>query len=195
MHKVRFYFFTVVMVIYLGYPALMIYQQEQILWRGTAYRLKLEPVDPYDAFRGRYLSLRFNSPSLAAPAGLTDDQKIYVTISSDSLGYARFERILTARPGRGDYIQTTATYVDQGKAQFIVPESLNYYFLNEKTAPLAEAAYQELVGSQPADSSGIRPIRAFARVRVLNGSVRIQELYFDGKPLREYLEIKSKSKK
>ena len=44
----------------LAYPTYLIYEQENILASGTIYKFPLAPVDPYDAFRGKYLALSYH---------------------------------------------------------------------------------------------------------------------------------------
>lgn len=43
----------------LAVPASMIVQRETVLTQGRVYKFKTAPVDPVDAFRGRYVALRF----------------------------------------------------------------------------------------------------------------------------------------
>jgi len=49
----RFLLFGISMLVLLAYPAYMVYEQETVLAKGTLYKFRLAPVDPYDAFRGR----------------------------------------------------------------------------------------------------------------------------------------------
>jgi hypothetical protein len=173
--------FALVMLLYLAYPYYLIHQQEQILEEGAVFRLPLQPVDPIDAFRGRYLSLNYEAPTLPAPQGLESGQTIYVTLRRDSLGYAYFDQVFLEAPQGQPYIETTG-YPVNGEVSVDIPENLWRYYLNEKLAPAAEEAYFELV-----QSGDRREIRAYAQVRVLNGEVRIEEVFLEGEPLRAYL--------
>jgi hypothetical protein len=173
--------FALVMLLYLAYPYYLIHQQEQILEEGVVFSLPLQPVDPIDAFRGRYLSLNYEAPTLPAPQGLESGQTIYVTLRRDSLGYAYFDQVFLEAPQGQPYIETTG-YPVNGEVSVDIPENLWRYYLNEKLAPAAEEAYFELV-----QSGDRREIRAYAQVRVLNGEVRIEEVFLEGEPLRAYL--------
>ena len=46
-------------LVQLAVPLSMIVQKEIVHGEGTELRLRLQPVDPADPFRGRYLALRF----------------------------------------------------------------------------------------------------------------------------------------
>jgi len=176
--------FALVMVLYLAYPYYLIYQQEAILEQGTPYRLKLRPVDPVDAFRGRYLALNYNLPFFAKPEALEQGQRVFLPVEEDSLGYTYFPELLLSPPSDGDYLKSEATYFTDDSVMVSTPENLQRYYLNEQTAPLAEAAVQELA----TQLDGSTEVRAYALVRVRKGEVRIEQLFFDGMPLREYLE-------
>ena len=45
-------------------PLSMIFRSERVLSGGQAFKFKTAPVDPVDAFRGRYIALNFD---VAAP--------------------------------------------------------------------------------------------------------------------------------
>lgn len=182
MNAYRIIGFSLVMLLYLGYPYYLIHQQEQILEEGVVFRLPLQPVDPIDAFRGRYLSLNYEVPLLSAPKELEAGETIYITFREDSLGYAHFDEVFTDPPPTQPYIETSG-YPVEGEVSINIPENLRRYYLNENLAPAAEEAYARLV--QPGNE---RPnISAYAQIRVLNGAVRIEEVYLEGEPIRDYL--------
>ena len=52
-------FFGLLCVAQLGVILFQIVNYERILKEGEVFYFKVLPLDPYDAFRGRYVSLRF----------------------------------------------------------------------------------------------------------------------------------------
>ena len=49
--------FVTVAFLQLLIPIQMITSRERILDKGTLYKFRTRPVDPYDAFRGKYVAL------------------------------------------------------------------------------------------------------------------------------------------
>lgn len=174
------------MALYLAYPGWLIYQQERVLTQGTAYNFPLEPVDPADAFRGRFLALNYRRQALPAPEGITTGGPIYLPIATDSQGFARFTGVLAEAPATGDYLQATAGYVDSNRVFPQLPEHLLRFYLNEENAPLAEQRFNELMAAQAETTPD--SIRAYARLRIRHGQALIEQLYFEDRPLREYLK-------
>ncbi len=180
--------FSLVMLLYLAYPWYLIQRQERILEQGEAFRFELQPVDPVDAFRGRYLALRYELPEFRPPPGLREDQTVYLSIRQDDRGYAHFDRVLTGPPTEGPYLRTRVAYISGDQLYVALPDNMDRFYLNEQTAPLAEVALQELLSLPPEVDTAVP---AYAVVRILDGQARIEQLFFDGLPLLEYLEGKS----
>jgi len=176
------------MLLYLVYPAYLIQRQEGILERGEAFRFELQPVDPVDVFRGRYLDLYYELPEFEPPPDVREGQAIYLGIRTDERGYAYFDRLLTAPPAEGAYLRTRVSYLGPDLLYYELPDNMVRYYLNERTAPLAEAALAELLANPPETDT---TVPAYALVRVLDGQARIEQLYFDGLPLLEYLKRES----
>ena len=57
--KVRFALFVIVALVQLAVAGNSIVQSELALRSGEAIRFQIQPVDPVDAFRGRYVAIRF----------------------------------------------------------------------------------------------------------------------------------------
>ncbi|MCG8571283.1 MAG: GDYXXLXY domain-containing protein, partial [Spirochaetes bacterium] len=56
--KVKIIAFIILAIIQLAVPVNMIIQSEKALTLGDEFKIKVIPIDPYDIFRGRYLTLR-----------------------------------------------------------------------------------------------------------------------------------------
>jgi uncharacterized membrane-anchored protein len=127
-------------------PAQMIQEQEAILAKGKVYKFKTAPVDPYDAFRGKYIYLNFDNSriSVANPKKYNNNDDVYL-ILKDSAGYALIEAISKSEPKSGDYVKAIVSYVDTyNNNHFISIEyPFNRFYMNEYKAQSAEKVYIE----------------------------------------------------
>ncbi len=58
-NKKGFILFCLVALVQVSIPLSMIYRSEKTLENGKVFLFKTAPVDPYDAFRGKYVQLGF----------------------------------------------------------------------------------------------------------------------------------------
>ncbi len=186
MKLVRNIAFGAVMLLYLWFPFSMIADQQRILKRGEVFRFRPQPVDPYDAFRGRYIVLQFMDQSIHFPNAQDTfqyDDKIYVSLEKDSLGFIYFSNPSLKKPDTQNYLKTTVQHTSKDQVSVDIPENLGRYYLNEKLAPLAEKKYRELLNNRESNE-----VNVYLDARVLDGEVLIEELYFEGVPVGEYLK-------
>lgn len=171
-------------VVQLAVPGYMIFEQQQILSHGEVYKFKTQPIDPYDPFRGRYVTLTYNINANPIPTEQTFQRGdwAYALLSVDSEGYAMFTKLVADEPNAGqDYITVEVSWGGQDRGHYVdVP--FNRYYASEETAPNIERAVwrRETVDD------------VYAEVSVLDGKATLKELYVDGLPIREYLETQTK---
>lgn len=114
--------FGVLGVAQLGLCALLIGRWELTLRRGAAFRFLAEPVDPYDAFRGRYVAIRLERDYIDVPESadlpaFTVGQTAYATLAEGADGYAHFDRLLAEPPaGAQPYLRTKVLRMDEQPA-------------------------------------------------------------------------------
>lgn len=167
--------------IQLATPAYLVARHERTLRDGEVFRFHTAPVDPYDAFRGRYVALAVepNRVKLDDPAqSFKHRQKIFVTLDRDADGFATLRGANVSRPKKGAYLSARAWGVDhEGYLRVRLP--MDRYYLPEDEAPEAERAYREhsRVGQRTAE----------VQVRVLRGEGVIEDLVVDGRPIRAWL--------
>jgi uncharacterized membrane-anchored protein len=170
---------------------------EATLSSGTEYRIRVAPVDPADAFRGRYVAVR-PTIRIAKPippeterilwGSQTQAGKAYVVLESDADGFARARQVVAQAPTHGNYltIANVATAWSPNPAQPGRAEALGYdlsfpfdrYYMNEVAAPAASQKYVEAV-RRTAGS------RAWLTVHVKNGIGVIDGLFIDGVPIEQ----------
>lgn len=164
-------------------PASIIWRYETVLKDGKVFKFQTRPVDPYDAFRGRYVALGFTQESapLTDPSRLPESgQRLCALVENDTNGFARIKGLVFERPPAGDYINVKIRYA-VSPTNVLIQLPFDRYYMNEKLAPAAETAYREHSrrgGQQD----------AYVTVRVQNGRAVIEELYVAGKPIREFLK-------
>lgn len=176
-------------VLYLAIPVLMIRQQESILKEGAVYRFALQPIDPPDAFRGRYLELNFNLPSFPSPTELTTyRQKVFLTVTKDSVGMGQFDALHIDPPhDTPDYVMARVGGTSSHEVYCFVPDEMQRFYLNEDLAPLADKWYADLL------SRDDRPqVPVTVDLRILKGKALIEQVYFEGVPVAEYIRGKEK---
>jgi uncharacterized membrane-anchored protein len=151
-------------------PARMMISRFDTLHNGEEFRFKVAPVDPYDAFRGRYVAIALDQTVLARAGREAGGQGMYALLNTDVQGFAYVQRRSAARPLGGAYIKGQYQY-----GSFVLP--LERYYMEEKAAPEAEKAYGENSGRN-----------AYITVRVKNGDAVISGLYLDGVRIEDYLK-------
>ena len=167
--------FAMLAIIQLGVPLAMVAKYEAVLAFGREYKFRCAPVDPSDPLRGRYVALDFE-------AARRDGQHEYnlprwVALASDEKGFAKVADVLTAPPAKGDFIKATTTW---NGLQF----PFNQYFMNESSAPEAEAAYWHSARRPAGESRDWKP-DTYLVVKVWRGQAVGKQLFIDGKPVEE----------
>ncbi|MDD2716774.1 MAG: GDYXXLXY domain-containing protein [Candidatus Wallbacteria bacterium] len=176
--------FLLLALIQLLVPAWMIYEREIILRDGHQFKFRTAPVDPYDAFRGRYVALKMEAGTvpLECCRGVKSNQWAYALIANDAEGFAKVEAV-TADCPQGDFIRTKMGWISEEKVDTTKTATINFnfnrYFLPEDLAPEAEKAYRKFSSGKRRD--------AYVTVRVLGGKAALEELYFGNQSIREFL--------
>lgn len=161
-------------------PLSMIAKRESVLKNGEQFKFKTVPVDPYDAFRGRYVALKMEKDRVPIPEGvkLRNGQRVYAHITVDEQGFAEISTVTTSRPQGLPYIQAKVRYVYKNELQLDLP--IDRYYMEEKSAPAAEIIYRQHNTRKKQD--------AYVLVRIKDGFVVIEGLYVGGKRIEEVVK-------
>jgi hypothetical protein len=175
--------FALICLIQLAAPASMIWRQERTLAQGQPFKFQTAPVDPYDAFRGKYVALNFREglPKLPKdfPSGFRG--KVYAPIVVGEDGFARFGEATLSPPQGSPYLTLN---VESGYPGQELSLPFDRYFMEEAKAPAAEAIYGE----------NTRERDAFVVVRILDGGWAVEDLFVGGKPISEALKEAEKAR-
>ena len=170
--KILRYFLLFVAAGQLAIPATMILQRERTLREGHTYKFRTQPVDPYDAFRGRYVALRLE-PNTVAGTNIERGATVYVTLAEGPDGFVKFAGVSRERPVGQDCLKVKAGWSNSVQLPF------DRFYMEEKAAPAAERAYRE-----HSRQGGARD--AYVIVRVRDGMGVIENLYVAGQPIAEF---------
>ncbi|MGH7599460.1 MAG: GDYXXLXY domain-containing protein [bacterium] len=178
-HKFSLALFAVLSVFQLTVPVWMIANREMTLRHGRQFRFRAAPVDPYDAFRGRYVALQFEQNSAPVPVDekMAMNQKVYAELAEDEQGFARIAKVSAKRPSDEAYVQCRVSSITDSLVYLQFP--FDRYYMDEKLAPAAEAAYRE---------HSRREVRGvYVTARVKDGNAVLEELFIEGIPILEFL--------
>lgn len=151
----------ITIVIQIFVPSYMIWGKYNVLKTGEEVKLKVAPIDPYDAFRGRYVSLWY-------AIDLSSAQRYgkYGILEIDEDGFAVVKSVVKEKPEGKLYLTS------KNEDYFYIP--LDRYYMEETLAPKAE---KMLSGEK----------EAYVTVRIKDDKSVISGLYIEGKPAEEVL--------
>jgi uncharacterized membrane-anchored protein len=188
MKTLRIVIFLVVALAQLAVPASVVWKRGRTLVYGRVWKFKTEPVDPVDAIRGRYISLKLAAEKAREqpePSGeLKPSTQIYVTLKEDAEGFAHVDQINTNRITGDDVVQVETGYWSDGWLHVHFP--FDKFWVAEQIAPEAERVYRE--------NSRRGKENAYVTVRVRNGDAALEQLYIDNQPLADYLRAQAAKK-
>jgi uncharacterized membrane-anchored protein len=176
------WFFSALQLLSVGW---MIYRYQQVRNEGVLYRFLLEPIDPADPFRGRYLQLSFEADRVKVCNYVNDDfsDDLYVSLGTDSLGFAKPISAGWNKPASGDYLisKNPDFYDDENNcAQAILRYNFDRWYMNETLAPLAETKLTKALTREGT--------RCWLNVRIREGKAVAEELYVNDTALADWMK-------
>lgn len=173
--------FGVVVAAQLAVPASMIIGRERTLREGQVFKFRTQPVDPADAFRGRYVLLRLEPGVVEVPRAeeWPYRRKAFAVLGTDTNGFAVVTRLERKQPAGEPAARVRTLWHERNDRLHINWIGLDRYYMTEEKAPAAEAAYW---------SHNTRTNRAcHVAVRVRGGDAVIEDLFIDDQPIRDWL--------
>lgn len=160
-------------------PSQMIWEHGNVLENGRAFKFQTAPVDPNDAFRGKYIRLNFkaNSYLVSSHEAWQANQVVYVAVSTDKNGFAEVLGIYKNPPGfTEDYFKASIEYISQdttARAYFKYP--FDIFYMEESKAPKAETIYNETFHDSTQHS--------YALVRIKDGESTLENVFINDSTL------------
>jgi uncharacterized membrane-anchored protein len=172
-NKITFALFAVMLLAQWLVPSKLIYDSEKTSALGTTFKFRIRPVDPYDPFRGKYITLNFEDDQAVRDTleDFVNDQSAFVLVEEDSMGIAKVKNVSNTIFLDGNYFEATVNYSTRLGGDSLQSVSLNFpfnkFFLEETVAPEAEVAYSETRNDT---------IPAFALVSILDGKAVLRDV-------------------
>jgi len=175
-------FFGLLCVAQLGVILFQIVNYERILKEGEVFYFKVLPLDPYDAFRGRYVSLRFENvtkaPLAEGEVSRDEPSKGYAILEHNENGDA-IKEVRFTKPSSGNFLEVDVNFIHQdSSSQKSATISLPFdrFYMREEIAPKAEKVLRARSG-----------VTVNAKLRVLEGKGVIEELMVGEIPLSQFV--------
>lgn len=183
--KIIIILFVIVALVQLYVPAKMIFDSENVLKKGVAYKFEAAPVDPNDPFRGKFINLRFkeNSIQVADQSEWKDNEQVYVILGKNNEGYAKIAYITKEIPkNTSDYVKASIDIVSDDKSNMVYVEyPFDRYYMEETKAYEAELTYNEAIRDTAIHDT-------YALVYVKNGEAVLQDVLIDDISIKEIVE-------
>ncbi|MCH2235689.1 MAG: GDYXXLXY domain-containing protein [Crocinitomicaceae bacterium] len=171
------FLFGIFALIILAVPAYIIFKSEDVLAGGNKHILHTIGFDPVDKFRGHYLDLNYDDIVLC-DEDLKKGDQAYVVLEKDSLGFSYFAFAESEKPDHSDYFICKLKYA-QEKARLDL-NNIKRYYINEDKVERAEDIVQDYTRNRPND--------IWVEVSVLDGEIRMVDLFIEGTPILEFLD-------
>ncbi|WP_251357823.1 GDYXXLXY domain-containing protein [Kangiella sp. TOML190] len=178
----------IVFLVQLFVPAYMIAEQQQTLKHGELYKFKIRPIDPYDPFRGRYVTLSFDAER---DAFVLDGEKdspplqrndwVYAKLIKDQEGFAKFSGLTLAPPSNGnDYLRLQVRYRSSND-QYHINIPFDRYYAPDNKAYAIETNVRQRTRRNSDD-------QVYVAVKIRKGKGTIEDLLINEVPILQFVE-------
>lgn len=177
-----FILFVLVALIQLFVPAQMIFNQENTLKEGTAYKFKTQPIDPTDPFRGKYITLRYEINAYPTKDSIWEPQQdVFIYLKTDSLGFAEIDQV-SKRPleTTSEYIIAKVNVYDEYQDVLRIHLPFDRFYMKETKAKDAEIAHRK------AQRDSL-PNNTYALVFVKDGTSVLENVFINDIPIADYV--------
>ncbi|TXE15570.1 GDYXXLXY domain-containing protein [Psychroserpens burtonensis] len=177
-----FILFIILAIAQIAVPAQMIFNREAILKSGTAFKFKTEPVDPSDPFKGKYISLNYELDNFKTKDTIwMRNQEVYISITNDSLGFAKVISASLENPKKGDFLKAKVNSYSEYDSILRFSLPFNEFYMEETKAYSAELAYREAQRDSLPDNT-------FALVYIKNGDAVLDNVFINEIPIATFIE-------
>ena len=174
--------FALVALLQLAVPVKMIFDKEHVITAGTDYKFRTAPVDPYDPFRGKYITLSFDANTF----DVNDDKEwnmgdvIYVQLTTDSAGFAKIAYVTKEEPKepKPDYVKAKVQYAYDSK--LTIEYNFNKFYMEESKAGNAETVYRK-ANRRNSDTAQT----VYALVSLMKGDAVIKDVIINGTSVKD----------
>lgn len=185
--NVRWIILFGMIILQLAVPIAMIQSHQTTLQQGQQFKFKAAPVDPYDAFMGRYLDINIEEQRIPVediqkyPPG----RKVYALLENNAQGYAEISGLSLNRPQNKPYFETTIAYIEDFNSQsdkVVLQIPFRRYYMPEAQAMEAEKVLNTRFTGKIDE--------VYITVRIRDGKAVMERVYVEGKTIEDYLKGK-----
>lgn len=168
-------------VVQLYVPSSMMLERSEVLQEGELLKLRTAVVDPYDPFKGKYITLRFEeNRCIDTVNDWLRDETVYVSYKLDSLGFDVIDEVSKAIPTSTQrYVKAKVGYI-YGDEYVTIDYDFDRYYMNEYKAYDAELTYR--------DANRADTLQTYAVVKVKNGLPVLENVMIDDQPIESYIK-------
>lgn len=168
--------FLLLGVLQLAAPVSMVWHWEDVLKNGERYYWLVEPVDPYEMMKGRYIDLYFKDRQAPVIGNdrLLSGQSAFGLIDIDQDGYASVSGVTAVRPEGRPYVKIKIAGLSANTVYFSLP--FKRYYIPENTALPIEEAYRKHAGDYK------------VAVRIKDGYGVIEDIFLGAQPMKEVIK-------
>lgn len=179
-----FIIFLIVAAAQLFVPAQMILNREDVLKTGMVFKFKTRPIDPEDPFRGKYISLGFESTSYKTMDSIWErNQKVYAYLDIDSLGFAKIDKVSRELliDDDKDFLEVKVNRYDNYSNKLNIEYPFNRYYMEETKAYDAEVAVRENLRDSVLTN-------VYALVHIKNGVSVLKDVIINDMSIKDYVK-------
>ena len=177
--------FVLIVIVQLTVPLKIIHDKQSPLIYGQEFTFKTEPIDPYDPFRGKYVTLSFSDNYLEM-----DEYKkwkygetVYVQFFEGEDGFAKIKSISKEIPENSDYYLKSKVRTEsfrrgsKEKYRVYIDYPFRRYYMEESKAKRAEILARNSARDETYDVSVV--------VHLYKGRGSIKKLQVNDTPMEE----------
>lgn len=193
--KITLIGFVITIIAQLYVPIKMILDQENTLHLGNAFKFETKPVDPYDQFRGKYISLSFKQDRVAFELDKFPKEKwftgkeVYAYLETDKKGFAKISA-LREKPDEklnSDFVKVIVRrYTESNDSKNTVYVTIKYpfdrYYMEESKAYPAEKLYRKM------------NTETYALVYIRNGKATLKDVFINQKSIKKLIKEQQQNK-
>ena len=185
--KIIFGLFILVAIAQLLVPTKMIYDQENTLKKGKAYKFITQPIDPSDPFRGKYIVLNYEiSRYKTMDTTWVSNQEIFVYLK-DSLGFAKIDTISKEKlNSEKDYLQTNVDWYNSYNKELNINIPFNRFYMEESKAKPAEDLVRNSTNLNELSTT-------YALVYVDGSNFVLNNVFVDDVPIKDAVDAQNKN--
>ncbi len=160
-------------------PASMILDNEDILATGETYKFLVQPIDPNDPMRGKYITLNFkeNSFTTIEESPYVQGEDVFVILDKNPDDFSEIRYLSKEKPKNFDFVEAKIWSVNafNDSTNITIQYPFDRFYMDEFLAPKAEIIYNESLGDSVTTT--------YALVKIKNGKAVLKDVMIDEKSI------------